>query len=1327
MVNKKFNFRGNIDTLTEANAFLSILYQQIINNNKSDNFIFIRASKREGQNDKHWNLPGNSNINKLAQTASLASSNEKLSWHVVINGYGQGTTKTDKEGNQLIKTGRIIQFEADDERSLDEKLDDWQILGMPKPTLQVWTGNKSIHNYWVLGEDVDILSLHEFQVQLTRKGKDLGADGWDQPDTSWGSTAVKTMRMPGFSHPKTGNKAQLIDIPENPIYYSLDALWSAIASPGYELRGNWNKNTKQFDKWISLEDRQDNERIEKEKAAQRRLEQLQNAKHLSAISLVDRPQLDPDGLSLSLLEMISRTNLGYFHKGSVSGDKNDEGIALANDLIGCQNWAIERGAKLVASAEELFIDYCRRSSLSDHEGMGRFRSAAKSNKRPANKNLDELTLTQWLDLKDGNGTSKPSLLGWDLLKIANQLIEISKLKDEEVKLNFLRKWLEEDLEKNTSTGWIGVGNLVQIKSDMIEGKINLITSANKTNEETGFFTSNFEYCHTIDFKRVAPLFSWYLENTSASRDLTRHLYIAGAGNKVFLLDNNYCKWGAGYYFAKKDQQLTPDLSLNRRYLKDEDDPIIIPLGTKILAIKSEMGTGKTTWLADVIVKSHLRPLAIYSRVTLTQDVAEKFGITFYKETAGDAAQHKKYLSSGAALCINSLKANGYINFNVDDWGLPKGRDILVLDEIESTLETLCTSATIKHNRGEIQNNFIKLIKNILHPDSKSMLVISDANLKQSTVDLMRTWAGYDAPQFVIENSWKFEKGSRVVNFYKKVPDFLGQMVKQLKDTEERLFITSDTREAKGENSVLSTETIAAVADLFKIPNLVIDQGSQHQTDHHSYGMGANSPLIINEIHLRESAAFRNGVVITSPTLNAGVSFDIDNGSDFTSVWGCFKGVVNLEGLQQQIERERRNIERNLYVTETGKPNGCSPLTSELSLKDDDFLSQLLNTKGITSTLVQLEKGYGFDEAEIISEKMLIDEDLALAVWRRKNAIESSFASRNLRVNLMAQLAERGYWVNEIESSEDLLTEKKNKEETVNYSEIIGTSSAVIDQMVKNYNEENYQELGKESLQLFQATAMKLREDKLKAIVTSDPGIVTTDLLRRSDRTKAEHEAVTKHHYENWAKGVECTVDTFEAWEKNKKVVETGFINYCHLTGSENGRLKAIKEDSFQSSSGKRSKRDVNSSFAKVKLLANNIRLAEFIAWAEKSGVYCSSDHAVVAFNADLMEYSKEIKILLGVNISVNSEKAITNAGNILRACGRNQEKVKQSGIGEDGKRVRFYCLTETENIYSQFWAAWSTDAVKDQTLSEISSATSALDRSLEKTAQEVMENGKALV
>ena len=76
--------------------------------------------------------------------------------YAVINDGGD----TDSEITQC----RAVFCEWDD-RPKEWQIDAWKGLGLPEPTLQVDTGGKSIHNYWVFAEPISVEDWKSLQTR----------------------------------------------------------------------------------------------------------------------------------------------------------------------------------------------------------------------------------------------------------------------------------------------------------------------------------------------------------------------------------------------------------------------------------------------------------------------------------------------------------------------------------------------------------------------------------------------------------------------------------------------------------------------------------------------------------------------------------------------------------------------------------------------------------------------------------------------------------------------------------------------------------------------------------------------------------------------------------------------------------------------------------------------------------------------------------------------------------------------------------------------------------------------------------------------------------
>ena len=88
-----------------------------------------------------------------------------------------------------------------DDKPIEWQINAWQELKLPEPTLQLLTGNKSVHNYWVLDKPCTVEKWRNIQKRL------IEYTGSDQAlkDPS------RVMRVPGFLHRKTGQLAEVIN------------------------------------------------------------------------------------------------------------------------------------------------------------------------------------------------------------------------------------------------------------------------------------------------------------------------------------------------------------------------------------------------------------------------------------------------------------------------------------------------------------------------------------------------------------------------------------------------------------------------------------------------------------------------------------------------------------------------------------------------------------------------------------------------------------------------------------------------------------------------------------------------------------------------------------------------------------------------------------------------------------------------------------------------------------------------------------------------------------------------------------------------------------
>jgi len=89
-----------------------------------------------------------------------------------------------------------------DDKPKDWQVSAWQELGLPEPTMQVDTGGKSIHNYWVLSSPVPPVRWRTTMQRLL---------DYADADRSLKNPS-RVMRLPGTPHPETGELAQVLHV-----------------------------------------------------------------------------------------------------------------------------------------------------------------------------------------------------------------------------------------------------------------------------------------------------------------------------------------------------------------------------------------------------------------------------------------------------------------------------------------------------------------------------------------------------------------------------------------------------------------------------------------------------------------------------------------------------------------------------------------------------------------------------------------------------------------------------------------------------------------------------------------------------------------------------------------------------------------------------------------------------------------------------------------------------------------------------------------------------------------------------------------------------------
>ena len=103
---------------------------------------------------------------------------------------------------------RALFYEDDNPTStLEQKKQQWVEAGLPHPSLQMWTGGKSVHNYWILDQPCSGIEFRQGQKALFRHIKQtVSGVAIDEKLCN----PARVMRLAGGKHPETGELSRVV-------------------------------------------------------------------------------------------------------------------------------------------------------------------------------------------------------------------------------------------------------------------------------------------------------------------------------------------------------------------------------------------------------------------------------------------------------------------------------------------------------------------------------------------------------------------------------------------------------------------------------------------------------------------------------------------------------------------------------------------------------------------------------------------------------------------------------------------------------------------------------------------------------------------------------------------------------------------------------------------------------------------------------------------------------------------------------------------------------------------------------------------------------------
>jgi hypothetical protein len=452
------------------------------------------------------------------------------------------------------------------------------------------------------------------------------------------------------------------------------------------------------------------------------------------------------------------------------------------------------------------------------------------------------------------------------------------------------------------------------------------------------------------------------------------------------------------YKIENFSAIAPDLTINERYIPQS---LEVPESAKILAIKAPKGTGKTEFLSakNKLELSNSKALIIGHRVQLGRELSRRFGINYRTD--------REDISSGYALCVNSLHGKADPKFDPKDW---EGATVII-DECEQVFWHLVNSPTCEKYRVKIIDSLRELLRIAVSTGGK--IYLSDADLSMNAISYVQSLIGYSLPTYILENTYKSPVNRDL--FIYDSPAALIKKAEIALSIDQKIIIHTDGQKHKSNWGTRNLEYY------FKrkypwIKILRIDSESVADPSHSAYGCMANLNQILPQYDL----------VICSPVIETGVSIDVNH---FDAVFAISHGVQTVDSFAQTLARVRADIPRHIYIKDFSPikiGNGSTDLNQLLAGEHFKAKNTIRSLQSVG--LREVPEFTFLEDGEKYSP--------SLSLWA-KNAVKINLENRKYAEYALKKLEKEGYIIysgdDEDDASIDAVKEKIKEAKNDNYA------------------------------------------------------------------------------------------------------------------------------------------------------------------------------------------------------------------------------------------------------------------------------------------------------
>jgi len=303
------------------------------------------------------------------------------------------------------------------------------------------------------------------------------------------------------------------------------------------------------------------------------------------------------------------------------------------------------------------------------------------------------------------------------------------------------------------------------------------------------------------------------------------------------------------------------------------------LHNKLIAIQSEKGTGKTSNLFKVMfannkwINKDTSILFLSSRITfgykLLGDLKE-YGFELYSQIKDQQIYSKRIICQ-----IDSL-----MRLELDKY------DIIIVDECESMARYMTSSHFIKNQKASM------IVENLeLRIAEATQVFILDADLSDRCINFYKKIVKplYNQFHVIINN---FKPYSKYKLIYSQYASWIRQIRLKIQDNKKIVVATASNNKAKDLDYMLR--------DYFPEKKILLIHRETSDEDKKNLLLNVNVEWC------------KYDIIIYTPSVCMGVSFDIENYFDYIFAFGCHESLGSQEWCQM-IHRVRSPINKDIYI------------------------------------------------------------------------------------------------------------------------------------------------------------------------------------------------------------------------------------------------------------------------------------------------------------------------------------------------------------------------------------------------------------------------------